>query len=61
MNKNLTASNEKAVLRLVQDTEAKGRWQSVASVRGKAAADTYISNLRCQSLKTVKAARYYWN
>ena len=59
-NSYLTAANEKRVLRLIQDMEAKTRWQSVAASRGKAAADTYIANLRCQPITTVKAARFYW-
>ncbi len=60
MNKNLTTNNEQAVLHLVRDCTAKNRWQAVATYRGKKAADTYISNLKCQPLKTVRAARYYW-
>ena len=59
-NKNLTASNERSVIRLVSDIEAKARWQSVAAARGVMAADVYVSNLRCQPVKTVKAARFYW-
>lgn len=59
-NPYLTAANESAALRLVQDRIAAGRWKVVADVRGRKAADIYISNLRCQPIKTVKAARFYW-
>lgn len=59
-NPYLTAANEDAVLALVQDRIAKRRWQVVAEVRGKKAADIYISNLRCRPINTVKAARFYW-
>lgn len=59
-NRYLTAANEGRVLRLIQDGEAKTRWQVVAASRGKAAADTCIANLRCQPMTTIKAARFYW-
>ena len=59
-NRYLTAANEKLVTRLIQDNEAKTRWQAVAQYRGKAAADICIANLRCQPITTVKAARFYW-
>ena len=59
-NPYLTEANESAVLALVQDRIAAGRWKVVAEIRGKKAADIYISNLRCRPIKTVKAARFYW-
>ena len=59
-NRYLTAKNERDVMALIQDREAANRWGAVAEVRGKKAADTYLSNLKCKPLTTVKAARFYW-
>lgn len=60
MNTNLTAANEVQVTKLVQDFYIKGLWQAKAQQFGKQNADRFVSNLVMLPVKTVKAARYYW-
>lgn len=60
MNKKLTAANEKSVMALIQDNEAKAAWQAEKSFGTVANADRVIAKRNGVSINTVKAARYYW-
>ena len=60
MNKNLTAQNEQAVQTLLKNQDARFLWQVTASLRSKTFADKKIAEKYGCSIKTVKAARYYW-
>jgi hypothetical protein len=60
MNKALTAANEKSVLELVQDTNAKNQFKALAYLHNKAYATRAIAHLKQIPQSTVRAAAYYW-